>query len=67
MYKLYAYMEDGLIAIFTCDEIKEQDFENKKMIDIFIKEYDEDYEISFNKFIGNLICTSYELKEVSHG
>ena len=61
---VYIYIKDSLIAILHCDMIKENKIGDFIILDLFKLEHDENYEINYRMFIGNISCDRYEVKEV---
>lgn len=60
---VYIYIKDTLIGILHCDMIKEEKIADIYFLDLYKMEYDENYEITYRMFIGNISCDKYEIEE----
>lgn len=60
---VYIYIKDTLIGILHCDTLKEEKVGGMIILDLYKKEFDSDYDISYRMFIGNITCDRYEIKE----
>lgn len=57
------YNGDGIIAILHCDSYDVKVYDDKMLVNLYKIENDDDYEISYNIYLGNIWCTRYVVVE----